>query len=85
VVENVLEQFPAGIFQHHDDLLGGRYNRVELDDVGMAQQLQVLNLAFYTAGHVARDKLLTRDDLEGDLLAADFVYGQLHFAEGAFS
>lgn len=51
----------------------------------MAEQLKILNLALDTALHVAADKFLARDDLEGNLLAGAAVDSQLDLAEGALA
>jgi hypothetical protein len=50
--------------------------------VGVSQQLQVLDLALYAAGHVARHQPLPIDNLQGHLLPADLVRRQLDFAKG---
>lgn len=57
----------------------------QLDDVRVPQQLQILNLALYPAGHVSCDQSLPVDDLQRDLLAADLMCRQLHFAERALA
>lgn len=105
VVDDVVEQFAACVFEDHDDLGRRCYdgiargakvsmkmrqarlqaNDVQLDDVGMAQQLQILNLTLDPACHVSGDEPLAIDDLEGNLLAADLVGGQLDLAEGALA
>jgi len=58
---------------------------IQLDNVRVPQQLQILDLAFYPARHVPRHKPLTVDDLEGDLLTADLVRGQLDLAKGTLT
>ena len=60
-------------------------NDVQLDDMRMAQQLQILNLTLDPACHISGDEPLAVDDLEGDFLAADLVGGQLDLAEGALA
>ena len=85
VGDDVVEQLAAGVLEHHDDLVGGLDDGVQLDDVGMAQELEVLDLALDAADHVAADELFARDDLEGDLLAGAAVHGQLDLAEGALA
>ena len=57
----------------------------QLDDMWVAEQLQVLDLALDAAGHVAADKLLPRDDLEGDLLASAPVDSQLDLSKGTLA
>lgn len=49
------------------------------------QQLEILNLALDSAGHVPTDELLSGDDLEGDLLAGAIMDGQANFAEGSLA
>lgn len=58
---------------------------VQLDDVGVPEQLQVLDLALNAAGHVSGDEALAIDDFQRHLLAADLVRGQLDLAEGALA
>lgn len=65
--------------------LSGLVHHLQFDDMGVPEQLQILDLALYSAGHVAADQLLAGDDLEGDLLAGAPVDGQLDLAEGALS
>ena len=85
VLNDVVEELAAGKLENHDDL-GGRLDYgIQLDDVRMAQQLQVLDLPLNASLHVARLQVLAGDDLEGDLLAGSLVNGQLHLAEAAFA
>lgn len=51
----------------------------------MPQQLEILNLALDSAGHVPADELLSGDDLERHLLAGAIVDGQANLAEGALA
>jgi hypothetical protein len=101
VVDNVVEQFTASIFEDHDDFSRRCYDRVagevsnmkqytwvgnvQLDDVGVSQQLQILDLAFDSAGHISGNQSLAVDDLEGDLLAADLMCSQFDFTKGALA
>jgi hypothetical protein len=57
----------------------------QLNDMRMPQQLQVLDLALYPAGHVSGHQPLPVDNLQGDLLAADLVRRQLDLAERALA
>lgn len=57
----------------------------QFDNVGMSQQLQVLDLALDAADHVPRQELPARDGLQGDLAAAGLVNGQPDLPEGAFT
>lgn len=58
---------------------------VQLDDMGVAEELEIFNLSFDSSSHVAADELLAGDDLEGDLLAGAVVNSKLDFAKGAFA
>ncbi|PLN78809.1 hypothetical protein BDW42DRAFT_174170 [Aspergillus taichungensis] len=84
-LDEVVEQLALGVLEDHDDVGLGGDDGVEFDDVGMAQQLQVLDLAFDAAHHVAGKELAPGDDLEGDLPATGLVNRQLHLAKGAFA
>lgn len=58
---------------------------IQLDDMGMPQQLKILDFSLDTTGHITTDELLTRDDLEGDLLTGADVNSQLDLAKGTFA
>lgn len=61
------------------------WDSLQLDDMGVSEQLKVLNLALYAALHVAADELLARNDLEGNLLAGAAMHSELDLAEAAFA
>ena len=54
---------------------------VQFDNVRMSQELKILNLTLDTAGHVAADEFLPRNDLQGNLLASPVMNGQLNLAK----
>ncbi len=60
-------------------------SHAQLDDMWVAQQLQILNLALDATSHVTSHQSLAVDDLQSDLLATDLVGGQLDLAERALT
>ena len=46
VLDDVVKQFPArDVLHYHEDVRGGADDLVQLDDVGMTEQLQVLDFS----------------------------------------
>ncbi|KAI3480495.1 hypothetical protein L1887_57341 [Cichorium endivia] len=82
-VDNVLEEFAAGVFDDHDDVVGRGDDFVQLDDVRMAEQLEVLDLALHTSAHVEARDLAAVDDLHRHTVACERMRCELHLAEGA--
>ena len=85
VGHNIVKQFLSGIFQHHDDLARRCDDGIQLDDVWVAQELQVLNLSLDASSHISRDQLASRYNFQSDLLLADFMDGQFDLAKRALS
>ena len=85
VLDQIIKKFTTGIFQHHDNLLRRRNDRIQLDDMRMPQQLQVLYLPLHSPRHIPRDQLLARYDFERDLLLRHLVRRELDLAKGALA
>src|SRR5438045_8863790 len=51
----------------------------------MSQQLQVLNLSFYSAHHVTAGNFAPRDNLQSYFLFTDFMNSQFHLSKRSFS
>lgn len=58
---------------------------LQLDDMGMSQQLQVLDLPLDPARHVSGDEFLPRNNLQRHLLVRDAVHRQLDFPKAALA
>ena len=58
---------------------------VQFDDVGMSQQLEILDLSLDPARHISCHQPLAVDNLESDFLPADLMRGQLNLAKGALT
>src|SRR5687768_9597359 len=70
-----------GVNWRHRRRHGGRPRHVQLNNVGMSQQLEIFNLSLDPTSHVTADELLPGDDLERDMLPRAVVDGQLDLAK----
>ena len=84
LLHNVVKKFAAaGVLHDEEKLLRGLYDLVQLDDVGVADDLQNVDLS-----HDPRDvglvlDLVLLEDLDRDLLLGQLVNALAHLAEGA--
>lgn len=58
---------------------------LQLDNMWMPEQLQVLNLSFYSTSHVSTNQLPPTYDLHRNLLSSHLVLRQFDLAEGALA
>lgn len=74
MLDNVVEKLSArNILHHHEDVRRRGDHLVELDDVRVAEELQILNLAPDLPHDVKRLDLLSVEDFDGDLVASHLV------------
>lgn len=86
VAITVYLQAKLGQFSTHTRrLYRSFYEHLQFDNMRVSQQLQVLNLSLHAPNHIPREKLSTRDDLEGDLAATGLVDGEFHLSERALT
>jgi len=70
VLDNVVEELSAtDVLHDHEDVGGRRDDLIQLDDVGVAEELQILDLPPDLSHHVQALNLLPIQDLDGDLVA----------------
>ena len=74
MLDNVVKQLSAGdVFHDHKNVGGCGDDLVELDDVGVTEQLQVLNLPPDLSHHVKALDLLTVQNFHGHFVPGDLV------------
>ena len=57
----------------------------QFDNMGMPQQLEILNFPFDSSSHIAGNQLLAVDDLQSHLLTGNLVYCKFDLAKRALS
>ena len=84
VLDNVIEELAARhVLHHHENVTGRVDHLIELDDVRVAEELEILYLAAYLADHVERLDLVAVEYLDGDRVAGELMQRLLHLAEAA--
>lgn len=73
LVDDILEQLLPRIFDDHDNVRTGGDHLVELDDMGMSQDFEVLDLSFDAGGHLHVLDLAAVDYLHGYFVACHGV------------
>jgi len=82
----VIEQFAVGRVLHDKEQVLWCFNQlVELNDVGVAHELQDMNLAAHTLYVRRIDYARLVEDLDSDGFVGGNVYGRLNLTEGAFA